>query len=297
MSELNLVTLFTPGKHVMVLGLSALLLGGCAQMQQQMQQPGYYNLPAASSTTDALAQAEGSYATQAIRAPNQIQFDLRQPVTQNPNSTAPNTTAITTPAVKSTTGATSMPVQPIANTGSGNTAGNTAGNASQAAKPYDASGAPADLPPPDLSSAQNVSAANTNPGSSIQERLIPEPQTFSGTLPCFHPEMKCSAQRITLSLAPNGRWRARAAYLDQSAQNGSVQVDQGCWRGNMMSPPRVILLNTQGDARAELAMSSNNSLRLVSMNGESPNLTYTLTRQPDLDVISELDKKPAPNCP
>ncbi len=126
---------------------------------------------------------------------------------------------------------------------------------------------------------------------------MPEPQTFSGTLPCFHPEMKCSAQRITLSLAPNGRWRARAAYLDQNSQNGSVQLDQGCWRGALMSPPRVILLNVQGDTRAEMALTSSNNLRLISLNGENPNLTYTLTRQPDLDVISELDKKPAPNCP
>ena len=35
--------------------VSALLLTACAQMQQS----GYYNLPAASSTTDAVAQAEG----------------------------------------------------------------------------------------------------------------------------------------------------------------------------------------------------------------------------------------------
>lgn len=294
MSELNLVRLSIPRKHVLGLGLSALLLGGCAQMQQQMQQPGYYNLPAASSTTDALAQAEGSYATQAIRAPNQIQFDLRQPAPQSPSGSASSSTAMPNAPAKSASGATAVPVQPISNADTKN----TASTPSQTPfKPYDASGAPTDLPPGDLSSAQNVSAATTSSGSSIQERLIPEPQTFSGTLPCFHPEMKCSAQRITLSLAPNGRWRARAAYLDQSTQNGSVQLDQGCWRGNMMNPPRVVLLNTQGDARAELSMTSNNSLRLISMNGDSPNLTYTLSRQPDLDVISELDKKPAPNCP
>lgn len=278
--------------QLIAISLSAMLLGGCAQIQQQMQQPGYYNLPAASSATDALAQAEGSYATQAIRAPNQIQFDLRQPVTQNPNGT------IASPAGTPATGLKPVTTASPAQAQAGAATTTPPGTANQpAVKPYDASGAPIDLPPVDLSTTQNVAPATTGSSSSIQESLMPEPQTFSGTLPCFHPEMKCSAQRITLSLAPNGRWRARAAYLDQNSQNGSVQLDQGCWRGVLMNPARVILLNAQGDTRAELAMAGGNSLRLISLNGQNPNLTYTLTRQPDLDVISELDKKPAPNCP
>ena len=283
-----------PRSRVMSVGLTALLLGGCAQIQQQMQQPGYYNLPAASSTTDAVAQAEGSYATQAIRAPNQIQFDLRQPATQN--STGPAPSGASSPVTKAKPGtpaaATSLPI-----TAGAATTNNANTNIQPVLKPYDASGAPTDLPPADLSVTQNVDATYSAAGASIQESLIPEPQTFSGTLPCFHPEMKCSAQRITLSLAPNGRWRARAAYLDQNSQNGPVQLDQGCWRGTLMSPPRLTLLNTQGGVRAEMAMTSGNNLRLISLNGENPNLTYTLSRQPDLDVISELDKKPAPNCP
>jgi len=279
---------------VLAAGLSALFLSGCAQMQQQMQQPGYYNLPAASSATDALAQAEGSYANQTIRAPNQIQFDLRQPVSQNSSGASVNAGSTSAAIPKSAPSPATAATQPVANN---LTKSPQSASAQPALKPYDASGAPTDLPPADLSTTQNVSASSTGSGSTIQESLMPEPQTFSGTLPCFHPEMKCSAQRITLSLAPNGRWRARAAYLDQNTQNGSVQLDQGCWRGNMMNPPRVILLNTQGDARAELAMTNGNSLRLVSLNGSTPNLTYTLSRQPDLDAISELDKKAAPNCP
>ncbi len=283
-----------PRLQVLVVGLSALLVGGCAQIQQQMQQPGYYNLPAASSATDALAQAEGSYANQTIRAPNQIQFDLRQPVAQNPNSTPQNASTTTIASAKPVVNNAPAISAPVTGAATKNTSDTTS---QSALKPYDGTGAPTDLPPADLSATQNVSAPNTISGASIQESLLPEPQTFSGTLPCFHPEMKCSAQRITLSLAPNGRWRARAAYLDQNSQNGSVQLDQGCWRGALMNPPRVILLNAQGDTRAEMAMTSGNSLRLISLNGENPNLTYTLTRQPDLDVISELDKKPAPSCP
>jgi hypothetical protein len=109
--------------------------------------------------------------------------------------------------------------------------------------------------------------------------------------------MKCSAQRITLSLAPNGRWRARAAYLEQANNSGTPLADQGCWRVIPQVVPRVILLNPAGNVRAEFALTSSNVLRLVSINGDSTNLTYTLTRQPDLDPIDELNKVAAPNCP
>lgn len=131
----------------------------------------------------------------------------------------------------------------------------------------------------------------------LQASLFPEPLTFAGTLPCFHPEMKCTAQRITISLAPNGRWRARASYIEQASKSGAPLADQGCWRVIPHAVPRIILLNPSGNARAELALTSTNVLRLISINGDSVNLTYTLTRQPDLDPISELDKTPAPNCP
>jgi len=153
-------------------------------------------------------------------------------------------------------------------------------------------------------SGATQTTANPNQGAnavasndSLQASLFPEPLTFAGTLPCFHPEMKCSAQRITITLAPNGRWRARSAYLEQSNQSGSSLADQGCWRVIPQAVPRIILLNPSGNARAELALTSTNVLRLVSINGDSVNLTYTLTRQPDLDPIDELNKTTAPNCP
>jgi hypothetical protein len=109
--------------------------------------------------------------------------------------------------------------------------------------------------------------------------------------------MKCSAQRITITLAPNARWRARAAYLEQASKSGSALTDQGCWRVIPQAVPRIVLLNPSGNVRAELALTSTNVLRLVSINGDSVNLTYTLTRQPDLDPIDELNKTTAPNCP
>ena len=214
---------------------SALLLTACAQMQQA----GYYNLPAASSATDAQAQAEGSYATQVVRPPSQIQIGLKSaaPAQQQPGTNAtPNTPA----------GATFATVA-----------------------------APADT---------------------VRSELIPEPQTFAGTLPCFHPEMKCVAQRVTVTISPNGRWRARAAYLGQNNKTSQL-ADQGCWRATAQAVPRIVLLNSQGNVRAELAMTGTNVLRLLSINGDLPNLTYTLTRQPDLDPVSELNNQVSPNCP
>ena len=213
-----------------LLAFLAVGLTGCAQMQQA----GYYNPPPASTTTDAIAQGDGIYNNQTLRAPSQIQIGLQQPGTANVVAAA---------------------------------------------------------------AADTTSSAAAAPTESLQATLIPEPQSFAGTLPCFHPEMKCSAQRVTITLAPNGRWRARAAYLEQNSKNSTVQTDQGCWRASAQAVPRVVLLNSQGNVRAELAMTSGDVLRLVSMNGSAANLTYNLSRQPDLDSIDELKGKPAPNCP
>jgi hypothetical protein len=199
-----------------------------------MQQAGYYNPPPASTTTDAIAQGDGIYNNQTLRAPSQIQIGLQQP----------------------------SPVSAIA-----------------------------------VAATDTSSSVVAAPTESLQATLIPEPQTFAGTLPCFHPEMKCSAQRVTITLAPNGRWRARATYLEQNSKNSTVQTDQGCWRASAQAVPRVVLLNGQGNVRAELAMTSGDVLRLISMNGSAANLTYNLSRQPDLDSIDELKGKPAPNCP
>lgn len=147
------------------------------------------------------------------------------------------------------------------------------------------------------SPAASQGNASASSGDTLQASLFPEPLTFAGTLPCFHPEMKCSAQKITITLAPNGRWRARAAYLEQAAKSGAPLADQGCWRVVPQTIPRIVLLNPSGNVRAELAQTSSNVLRLISINGDSVNLTYTLTRQPDLDPIDELNKTQAPTCP
>ncbi|MFU1912354.1 copper resistance protein NlpE N-terminal domain-containing protein [Bordetella avium] len=133
-------------------------------------------------------------------------------------------------------------------------------------------------------------------GSYAQE-LIPQAQTFQGTLPCLTAELQCEAQRVTLTLAPNGQWRARIAYLDNLPKtDGKPTFEQGCWDALQERPPRILLLDRQGNLRADFSMSANNTLRVRSVNGRTPNLNYTLTRQPDLDPVSELDNQPALRC-
>lgn len=173
--------------------------------------------------------------------------------------------------------------------------------ASDAAPAQGSSGVPATGTPG--TSGESGAFANATspkdevPTNSLQEALFPAPQTFFGTIPCFHPEMKCTAQRITLTMAPNGRWRARAAYVDQAQTSGSALADQGCWKVVPQAVPRIVLLNKTGNVRAELALTASNVLRLISINGEGANLVYTLTKQPDLDPIDELNKLAAPKCP
>jgi len=117
-----------------------------------------------------------------------------------------------------------------------------------------------------------------------------------GTLPCFAAGLNCEAQRITLTLAPNGRWRGRSAYLEGSSNKEKAVAEQGCWDSTDEKPPRVFLTGADGNSRAEFVVSANNVLRLRALAGVSPNLTYTLTRQPDLDPIDELAKQTPPKC-
>lgn len=127
--------------------------------------------------------------------------------------------------------------------------------------------------------------------------LITKPETFLGNLPCFGAGMNCATQRVVVTLAPNGRWRSRITYLEkQQQQSGKPSVAQGCWRSTLSTPPSLLLLDSQKNVRTELRMTANNILQVVTIDGNSPSLTYTMSRQPDLDPISELDQTPAPVC-
>jgi hypothetical protein len=264
-----------------ILGLAAvaalLTTGGCADQLAQMKQSGFYDPPPPSSLSDAMARADAAYAMGTIRAPNQLQVDLRRDQSQPTTASAP-AGAMPAGPMRADSGAASPAAAPVAV---------AAGSASAAS----------DAPPQNpgtLPVSQTAAAANA---ATVQSQVIPEAQTFTGTLPCFHSEMRCTAQRITLTLAPNGRWRARAAYLERSGTDSGAQLEQGCWRAVLMAQPRVVILTPQGNVRADLTLiNAGNALQLGSINGQVPNLTYTLSRQPDLDSIDELNNRPAPTC-
>ena len=258
---------------------SLLVAAGCADQLAQMREPGFYNPPPPSSTTDAIARANAENSLGTLRAPNQIQLDIRPNQAQAANAPVAPIVPAATPATPMRADAPAgQPATPVA----------IAPGAASAA---------GDAPPQDagtLAISPSAAAANV---PSVQSQLIPEAQTFTGTVPCFHSEMRCTAQRITLTLAPNGRWRARAAYLERTSSDGGAQIEQGCWRAVLMAQPRIVILTSQGNVRADLTVvSAGNALQLGSINGQVPNLLYTLSRQPDMDPIDELNGRPAPNC-
>lgn len=263
--------------------VSLLAAAGCADQLAQMREPGFYDPPPPSSTTDAMARANAEHSLGTLRAPNQIQFDLRA----NQAQAAANAAA----AQNAATAQNAVPATPMRTDAPAGQPATTAAIAPGAAS------AAGDAPPQNpgtLPISPEAAAANV---PSVQSQLIPEPQTFMGTLPCFNSEMQCTAQRITLTLAPNGRWRARAAYLERANADGGTQMEQGCWRAVMTAPPRIVILTSQGNVRADLSIiSAGNALQLGSINGQVPNLLYTLSRQPDMDPIDELNGRPAPNC-
>ena len=265
-----------------ILGCAALAtllaVAGCAEQMAQMREPGFYDPPPPSSTTDAMARANAAHSLGTLQAPHQIQFDLRPNQAQAANAPVAPVAPSVTPATPMRAAPAGQPATPVAI---------AAGSA----------GAVGDAPPQDpgtLAISPSAAAANV---PSVQSQLIPEAQTFTGTVPCFHSEMRCTAQRITLTLAPNGRWRARAAYLERTNADGGTQIEQGCWRAVMMAQPRIVILTSQGNVRADLSIiSAGNALQLGSINGQVPNLVYTLSRQPDMDPIDELNGRPAPSC-
>lgn len=235
--------------------LATITITGCAAQKT----PGYYDSPPASSLTDAQYMGVGADYRNVVRAPSQLQIDLK------PSTPSQQQRAAQQQAQAQQEGHVAEDGQPIPAT---------------------------DTQVADASAAQAPAPAPAPSGS--QSKLVPQPQTFMGTLPCFAAAMNCEAQRITLTLAPNGRWRGRSAYLDGT--KGKPVAEQGCWDASDEKPPRVFLTGSDGAPRAEFIVAANNVLRLRSIAGVTPNLNYTLTRQPDLDPIDEMAKQKPPTC-
>jgi hypothetical protein len=259
------VDIVSRSRKLSVMGLllagTAIGAAGCAKQKTE----GYYDLPAESTVTDAQYQGSGAGYRSVIRAPSQVQIALKPDARKQQNQ-APQAN----PAGQTTEDGQAVPE------------GAESSSASTASAAAPASAAPASAAPAPNAASQS---------------LVPQPQTYMGTLPCFSPAMQCTAQRVTLTLAPNGRWRGRTAYLDNDPKKGPPVSEQGCWDATDERPPRVILMDGQGNVRVEFLVAANNVLRVRSIGGQTPNLNYNLTRQPDLDPIDELAKAAAPKCP
>ena len=154
-------------------------------------------------------------------------------------------------------------------------------------------------PAPEATAASSAAAADTAepPVASTAATIRPlrEAKTFLGTTPCLlDGRQSCPATRITLTMAPNGQWRARTVQLD--ATNPTTTLEQGCWSVVDTNPWRVIL-ETDGKAtKARLTFMTDNVLRIDTINDIRPTLDYRLTRQAEVDGINELGNRPAPNC-
>lgn len=238
------------------------VLAGCAQQQE----PGYYTPQRGSSITDSQFTGEGAQYRSVVRAPSQVQISLDRDARQaNPQGAA----------------AQAQPQGPLP--ASASTADGVAQAQPVAAPPVAGSAG---------SAGGSMGGAANNPALAS---FAPQPQTYAGTLPCLASGMNCSGQKMVLTLAPNGRWRARLAFVDMAGATGKPTVEQGCWDATTARPIRVLLTDTKGNTRADFE-SMGNMLRVRSMDGQTPNLNYSLTRQPDLDPISELSSAAAPNC-
>lgn len=150
-----------------------------------------------------------------------------------------------------------------------------------------------DAPPPPLTAPTEAQQAS-KAAIAAQARPLREAKTFLGTLPCLI-SGACEATRTTLTLAPNGQWRARSQPLAASA-NASASVQQGCWEVTGMQPWRIRLRGAETESSiASFTFVNDNMLRVNSVNDQTPSLEYHLTRQADIDGIDELGAA-APAC-
>jgi hypothetical protein len=127
-------------------------------------------------------------------------------------------------------------------------------------------------------------------------RPLMQAKTFLGTLPCITKTDTCSANRITLTIAPTGEWRARTEILGPDSKPGGKAVQQGCWSVIGTKPLKVLLQLKNDNSKASLTFINDNVLQVDSFNGVRPTLNYRLTRQADIDAIDELHGLPALHC-
>uniref|UniRef100_UPI00334100FB copper resistance protein NlpE N-terminal domain-containing protein n=1 Tax=Castellaniella defragrans TaxID=75697 RepID=UPI00334100FB len=143
--------------------------------------------------------------------------------------------------------------------------------------------------------AQRKPAEDQAPADTAATTPAPAPlaatHTYLGTVPCAD-GLQCPASRMTLTLAPDGQWRARSVTVDASS---TTTTQMGCWYVTNDDPLRI-MLQTGEHTTAQLEFTSNSALRILMVGGHRPLLDYTLTRQADIDPIDELSGHPAQVC-
>ncbi|WP_237173278.1 copper resistance protein NlpE N-terminal domain-containing protein [Paracandidimonas lactea] len=145
----------------------------------------------------------------------------------------------------------------------------------------------------ELAAKQGQAQAEAAPAAATPRELA-EAKTYLGTVPCLTGAAGCPAQRLTLTLAPTGEWRARTHYLGDTAQPDTVE--QGCWQVIGAQPTRILLQGTNKADRADLTFTSANVLRINMLNNIRPSVEYRLTRQANIDGIDELKGKAPLAC-
>ena len=149
--------------------------------------------------------------------------------------------------------------------------------------------ATAGTPGADATAVAAAPARPTGPTPVPQE--LKDTRTYLGTVACPASGQACPPHRMTVTLAPDGQWRARNATLD----GASATTALGCWHLVSTEPVRIVLqAGDQAHATPEFIQS--NVLRLTQIDGRAPLLESRLTRQADIDPIQELSAKPAEAC-
>lgn len=143
---------------------------------------------------------------------------------------------------------------------------------------------------PDQAGQADTTAAPVAPAGEALPTPLADTHTYLGTVPCID-DMQCPTARMTLTLAPDGQWRARSTALDTS----KAVTRMGCWYLTGTQPARIMLQIGQNTV-AQLQFASNSTLRILTIKGQRPMLDYTLRRQADIDPIQELASHPAQAC-
>lgn len=143
--------------------------------------------------------------------------------------------------------------------------------------------------------AQTKQAAAATEQAVVKARPLAEAKTFLGTIPCLSGDRACSATRLTLTLAPTGEWRSRTVFLDTPTAGHNL-VEQGCWDVIGTQPLRVVLKLGNDASKGNFTFINDNVLRVNTINDIRPTLEHRLTRQPDIDGITEIVSKTPLQC-